>query len=72
MACSVYMFSLGLSAATLNSSSFHPVFSIPTSLQTLAATDLLSVSVGLPTLNTLPKVNHTLCGLCIWLFHRLA
>lgn len=42
MACSVYMFSLGLSAATLNSSSFHPVFSIPTSLDSLTFCDVVS------------------------------
>ena len=34
--------------------------------------DLLSVPGGLPTLNTLHKANHMLCGLCVWLFHLLA
>lgn len=42
MACSVYKLSRGLSAATLNSSSFHPVFSIPTSLDSLIFYDAVS------------------------------
>ncbi|XP_013845111.1 acyl-CoA-binding domain-containing protein 6 isoform X1 [Sus scrofa] len=35
--------------------------------QTLATTDLLSVSVDLPILDILYKWGHKICGLCVWL-----